>query len=206
MKNINNRLNLAITLFLTLLSFSVIAQQEQTVTTEECTDCSFQINRYKLDKDDLTLKVYINAKNDSGSPFDLNQLNLKIEEKKSNEGDEAYETYNYTKKEMAGSGAEAPTVLFLLDISGSMCGDKIINAKNAILDVISDNDLPQDRTYFATFHDEVSESKVLTRDNYDEVVAPVQACNAYDTDLHFALDEKVRELNKKRQVERLSFY
>lgn len=180
--------------FFISLSFSVIAQNTASNT---CTNCTFQINRYDIDKENLRLKVYLNAKDENGDPFNINDLNLIIEEKKLNESDQSYENNPFpTNPKVIGENAtEAPTVLFLLDISGSMCGEKIVNAKNAILDVITDNNLPSDKTYFATFHDEVSKSKILTRENYDEVVAPVQACNSYDTDLYYAIDNKVKELN-----------
>ena len=68
--------------FFISLSFSVIAQNTASNT---CTNCTFQINRYDIDKENLRLKVYLNAKDENGDPFNINDLNLIIEEKKLNE-------------------------------------------------------------------------------------------------------------------------
>ena len=87
-------------------------------------------------------------------------------------------------------------VLFLMDLSGSMRGTKLIDAKAAIRTVLFSGKLDQAQVEFAWFHDDISPSERLTQSNFDRIVDLVDiGPEGKDTDLYRAIQEKIQELS-----------
>lgn len=86
-------------------------------------------------------------------------------------------------------------VLFLMDLSGSMLqGTKLEDAKKAIKDFLNE-DQNRSKTYFSYFHNDISETEVLTKDNYEVVVGGLSTDINKHTDLYYALNSKIDEMN-----------
>lgn len=92
----------------------------------------------------------------------------------------------------------ALTVLFLLDLSGSMIGDNLEEAKAAVKQVLDIDVLRQADVQYAFFHDSVFVSQPLRKTNYATRIGEAKAYLADDTDLYRAIYEKSEEL---RQIE-----
>ncbi len=86
------------------------------------------------------------------------------------------------------------SVIFLLDVSGSMNGEKFEKAKTAIANAILNNNFPEGSTFFATFHDDISRNQPISRKNYREILDNARL--GKDTDLYAAIKEKVEDLKK----------
>lgn len=179
--------------------------------TGEIPPILFKVNDIKFQDDINQIRLFINALDQNGNPINKDQLVLNIYEEGNDSSDRAsveiLDSRNPTSDDL---GFERPTVLFLLDKSGSMCAktgdaDKMVEAKNVIYNALGTYDLDENRTYFAAFHDYVEPSRRLTLQNYGEVVEPVDPCERppvtdpyerryFDTDLFYAIHSKLEEL------------
>lgn len=90
------------------------------------------------------------------------------------------------------------SVLFLLDLSGSMRGIKLAKAKQAIKDVLDRDILRGSKIEFAWFHDLIGESQQVSKYNFSARVGVVDVGpkgKGKDTDLYRAIKEKTNELS-----------
>lgn len=88
------------------------------------------------------------------------------------------------------------TVLFLLDLSGSMVKqNKIVKAKEAIKQVLQMPQLKDVKMEFAWFHNDISPKNYpLTLENFEDIVGSIEIDTRNDTDLYRALEQKTNEL------------
>ncbi|MTB52924.1 VWA domain-containing protein [Lewinella sp. W8] len=103
--------------------------------------------------------------------------------------------------EISGSKKEAPlTVLFLLDLSGSMHSQPLEEAKAAMEAVLKKDFLQNADTRYAFFHDSVFATQPVTKYNFKARIGPVKAMlpngTSFDTDLYRAVVEKTTELGE----------
>ena len=95
------------------------------------------------------------------------------------------------------------TVSIVLDISGSMLGDKIENATNAIEQTILNSDLPKDCFFFSYFHNEPYPSVPVNRGNIHEALSDATSqltsttARYMDTDLWYTIVAKTKELTSE---------
>lgn len=88
------------------------------------------------------------------------------------------------------------TVLFLMDMSGSMKGEPFAAAKEAVRTEVNSNRLDGDHitVLFSTFENEVSRTRSLRKDNFGVIVDSLKMDVTKDTDLHRALRLKINEM------------
>ncbi|MEZ4883386.1 MAG: VWA domain-containing protein [Chitinophagales bacterium] len=151
-----------------------------------------KVNEIEVDKENKLLDVYLNiVVGGNGVEEQMVRDNLHIYD------EEWTKIEPHTIKSSLGDGATAPVyVLFLLDRSGSMRGEKLSKAKSAIKKTLELPNIPA-TTYFATFDDNISSNKQLTISNFEDVVGSQQTQSDYDTDLHYAVINKVERLKDK---------
>ncbi len=89
---------------------------------------------------------------------------------------------------------QAVTILFLIDISGSMKGERMDKAKQAVILAISSASLPQNsKVYISTFDNDISDNIEINANNVEEIVTPIDQ-RGKDTDLYRSTIVKIEEL------------
>jgi len=153
---------------------------------------SFQINRIEINKDPdfPSLDVYANVKEDDADA-DIGKLTIDGIVEQREGGGQTTGLQVLEKKSMESD----VTVIFLLDVSGSMEGDKFAKAKEAIRNAIIKNNFPERSTFLATFEDSISSNIAITKRNYNDVLKNLRL--GKDTDLYAALRGKVEDLKKR---------
>ncbi len=91
------------------------------------------------------------------------------------------------------------TVLFIVDVSGSMKKDDRINkAKNAVIESVREIEFsPASKIFISTFADEISELIPVSKDDIEEKAEVIRMPPPPkdDTDLYRALDNNIRSIN-----------
>ncbi|MBK8723370.1 MAG: VWA domain-containing protein [Saprospiraceae bacterium] len=91
------------------------------------------------------------------------------------------------------------TVLFLVDVSGSMkTDDRITKARNAVVESIEEIEFsPSSKVFISTFANEISPLIEVNKDNIrgESSIIEIPKTGA-DTDLYRALSNKINEINK----------
>lgn len=169
-------------------------------------EAQFRINQVKLDEQAGVLEIYLNGLK-GGKPFIPQDKDAFIIN-----NDEAVNSLaEILEVEDVANKQKAPlSVLFLLDISGSMNSQevqrrgeksKLAYAKEAIYKMLKEQNLPVNATFFAPFDSRVFPKQSLTLDNYEEVVGSIERSeekSQYNTDLYFALNESIDDLKPRK--------
>jgi len=89
------------------------------------------------------------------------------------------------------------TIVFLIDISGSMRGERMQKAKQAVILAVSSASLPQNsKVYISTFDNDISPNQEITANTVEKIVSQIDQ-RGKDTDLYRATITKIEELKKK---------
>ena len=162
----------------------------------------FEITKVKANKRTNQIELFVKALNADGEEFlSTDRSNTKAFMQKGNEPQDSLTILNIEKipdEDRAYFDQENPMkVLFLLDLSGSMRGEKLEKAKQAIKSTLDAGMLQGSTVEFAWFHDLISNSIKLTKANYQLKVGTVDVGpkgEGRDTDLHRAIEEKTNEM------------
>ena len=97
-------------------------------------------------------------------------------------------------------GSEPTVILYLLDESGSMVGEKIEQATNAIYEIVQ-NHSANSNLLFAGFHNDVKENQRLDESNIADIISTAkrEVSRELDTDLNYAIISKIRQLEEEYQ-------
>ena len=86
------------------------------------------------------------------------------------------------------------TIVFLIDISGSMRGERMEKAKQAVILAISSASLPQNsKVYISTFDNDISDNIEITSETVESIVSPIDQ-RGKDTDLYRSTIVKINEI------------
>lgn len=152
----------------------------------------FKITKLELNETTKSIDVELNAMKDGRRP-DLNALMIDVKETKGGTTkDLDIISINPTEEK---EKSEELTLLFLIDVSGSMKKDnRFGNAIEAVRRTVRRSRLPANtHFYIATFEDVVSENIPFTRDNVNDILETIEVTNN-DTELYRAIVTKIDEL------------
>ncbi len=167
----------------------------------------FEIKNIFLNQDTRTLDIELNAVQNN-RPISLDATNISIEEIK----DGVYKDFtDYISDikpidEVQTEVTDQVSILFLIDLSGSMRGEKVETAKKAIRSTINNTKLPGRATvYLAGFHDDIlpseNNSLEINTSNLESRLSNFVKIDPFpygkETDLYRALIVKLDEFNKK---------
>jgi uncharacterized protein YegL len=181
----------------------VLAQQDQD-------NAILEIAHIEANAKTKTIELYVKAYDTFGAPLlttDRTNLSARM-------GRQGYQvsdlldilvitplTVDIKSQEDKGVRLASLHVLFLLDISGSMRGDKLEKSKLAIRNILELDMLSGEHSSveFAWFHDDISESRQLNKAKYATVVDIVDVGprgQGKNTDLYRAIKVKTEELTQ----------
>ncbi len=167
----------------------------------------FDIKSIKLNKETRTLDIDLFAIQNN-SPILLDATNITIEETK----DEVYRDFtDYISditpmEEVVTEVQDRVSILFLIDLSGSMRGEKVEKAKNAIRNTLKTTKFPPGTDVFlSTFHDDVmpttNTSWEVNGSNLEELLAREVKIDQFpygkETDLYRAIITKIDEFSPR---------
>ncbi|MFK7946528.1 MAG: VWA domain-containing protein [Saprospiraceae bacterium] len=169
----------------------------------EIKDVIFRIDEIKANQNKKVVQLYLTGLKNGKSLFQggvdefqvfqsgsnlPSDLEMVIDSNYEKSGEQALET------QVVASDTKPLTILFLMDLSGSMKVDKLNQAKKAVR--YSLENMPSNaNVYFSTFQNVISENTPLTVNNFNQVVEPLETQPNYHTDLYRAVHEKVTGLS-----------
>ncbi len=175
-------LNLVCLLFATFISLS------QTLDST----LIFQVSRPVINEFNGQISIELVAKL-KGEPVDLQVSQLRFFDEKAGH---LYPLEIDLIEDIRPKKQEQLSILFLIDLSGSMKGNKFAGAKAAVNKTITHSKLPAGTQLFlATFHDEISESIPFTAESMAGLLDSLQTTGR-DTDLYTAIITKSREMSQ----------
>jgi len=139
------------------------------------------------------LYIYLQALDIEGKPFiNINEKEkLTIKEEK-NGITEIADIYSI---EPLNESVSTVNFLILIDRSGSMSGQKLQDAKDAVLAAVN-SELPDSSILFSYFSNDISNTLLLTKANFSTIVTPITAVDS--TKFYEALLQKMNELQGKQ--------
>ncbi len=175
---------------------------------------NLEITDIQFRQDSLLVDVFFSVRESGGKSIDLAKVfdDLTAFEKRGNQELEMQKLHFLNLKTSKDSRTEDTpggrkqdkkigqmTISVAMDYSGSMnFHDKLPQAKRAIKNLV-DLDLPEGSIMFSTFHNKIFPSRVLTKDNYEDLVGRLQPHKnnlQFGTNLYTVLIEKIKELEK----------
>lgn len=155
---------------------------------------TFEILRHQVNEDSKTIDLFISGLDDGQSIFTTRLGDYAISEVK------IKDTLSRGKMDIIGKvekyGEAEFKLLFLIDKSGSMRGEKFRKAKAAIKSALVKYALPDNVASFAVFNETFSSSKPLSLKNFNILVQPIRVepeGSGKDTHLYYTLQEKLKE-------------
>ena len=180
-------------LYLLLIFSSAISYSQNYKYNQQAT---FRIDDIVADENEKAVKLYITATHPSGEYLPMDALGIKVSD---SYGFGSQQEMKIRKVSLAGEEVASLThILFLLDLSGSMSGQKLEKAKQAIYATLQKQ--KGANNYFSWFHNDVSPSQSLNLHNFNTVVEAVansEIRRSLDTDLYRAIKLKIDELKNK---------
>lgn len=167
----------------------------------------FDIKAIKLNKETRTLDIDLYAVKNN-SPILLDATKILIEETREKiYRDFTEEISDITPMDQVKTELhEQVTILFLIDLSGSMRGEKVETAKSAIRNTLSNTKFPPGtKVFLSTFHDDIfpseSTSWEVTGDNLEGLLKDNVFIDPFpygkETDLYRAMITKIDEYSSR---------
>jgi|GEM_PF-892149 len=167
----------------------------------------FDIKAIKLNKETRTLDIDLYAVQNN-RPIKLDATNITIEEIKNKIYKDFTDYISDIKsmEEIVTEVNDQVSILFLIDLSGSMRGEKVETAKTAIRNTLKNTKFPPGTNVFlSTFHDDVmpsvSQSWEVNGENLEELLAREVKIDQFpygkETDLYRAMISKIDEFSPR---------